>query len=104
MKQQIQLNREDTAENGPSTKNIAESDRIGQDATTILFIERKGDNAQIIVGKARNARTGDKLTYNWNINMGTLHYIPTEKDALSGRGSETLVDSYNDTYRSDSVF
>ncbi len=100
----VQLNREDTAENGPSTKNIAESDRIGQDATTILFIERKGDNAQIIVGKARNARTGDKLTYNWNINMGTLHYIPTEKDALSGRGSETLVDSYNDTYRSDSVF
>lgn len=36
----VQLNREES-EDGPSTRNIAESDRIGQDSTTVLFIERK---------------------------------------------------------------
>lgn len=100
----VQLNREDTSEYGPSTKNIAESDRIGQDATTVLFIERKGDNVQITIGKARNARTGDKLTYTWNINMGILHYIPTETDALNGTNSEALENEYNDNNKSDSVF
>jgi replicative DNA helicase len=99
----VQLNREES-EDGPSTRNIAESDRIGQDATTVLFIERKGDNAQITVGKARNAKTGDKLTYSWNINMGILHYIPSETDALNGKDSEKLLEAYNDTDKSDSVF
>ena len=51
IKNQIDIceaNREDTSENGPSTKNIAESDRIGQDATTVLFIDRKNDNVIFI--------------------------------------------------------
>ena len=100
----VQLNREDTTETGPTTKNIAESDRIGQDATTVLFIERKSDNVIFTVGKARNAKTGDKLTYAWNINMGTFHYIPIEGDARQGEGYEQLLEDYQDTAKSDSVF
>ena len=100
----VQLNREDTTETGPTTKNIAESDRIGQDATTVLFIERKSDNVIFTVGKARNAKTGDKLTYAWNINMGTFHYIPIEGDARQGEGYEQLLEDYQDTTKSDSVF
>ena len=99
----VQLNREEYEE-GPNTRNIAESDRIGQDCTTALFIERKGDNVVLTIGKARNAKTGDKLTYAWNINMGTLHYIPSEEDARQGNGSEDLLSEYNDTARSDMVF
>lgn len=98
-----QLNREES-EDGPSTKNISESDRIGQDATTVLFIERKESNVTLTVGKARNARTGDKLTYAWNINMGILHYIPTEKDALQGEGSAEIIQQYSDMDKSSSVF
>ena len=100
----MQLNREDTTETGPTTKNIAESDRIGQDATTVLFIERKSDNVIFTVGKARNAKTGDKLTYAWNINMGTFHYIPIEGDARQGEGYEQLLEDYQDAAKSDSVF
>lgn len=100
----VQLNREDTTETGPTTKNIAESDRIGQDATTVLFIERKSDNVIFTVGKARNAKTGDKLTYAWNINMGTFHYIPIEGDARQGEGYEQLLEDYQDATKSDSVF
>lgn len=99
----VQLNREET-EDGPSTRNIAESDRIGQDATTVLFIERKQDDVILTVGKARNARTGDKLTYNWNINMGRLSYVPTDKDALKGVDAQAMADSYNDSAKSSTVF
>lgn len=100
----VQLNREEN-DNGPSTRNISESDRIGQDATTVLFIERKLDNVIITVGKSRNAKTGDKLTYAWNINMGILHYIPTDNDAKNGVGSKVVENDYiNDSDKSDSVF
>lgn len=99
----VQLNREE-AEDGPTTRNIAESDRIAQDATTVLFIERKDDNVKLTIGKARNARTGDKLLYAWNINNGLLHYIPNEKDALGGEDADDLLSSYEDNNKSDSVF
>jgi len=99
-----QLNREES-EDGPSTKNISESDRVGQDATTILFIERKDEDRVVFtVGKARSAKTGDKLTYRWNINMGELYYIPTEKDAKNGEGTEDLAAMYNDSGRSSDAF
>ena len=100
----VQLNREDTIEEGPTTKNISESDRIGQDATTVLFIERKNDTVTLTVGKARNAKTGDKLTYYWNINLGQLNFIPTENDALNGKSAPDVANSYTDSDRSDSVF
>ena len=106
----VQLNREDV-ENGPSTRNIAESDRIGQDATTVLFIERaKITKAQeeentnekmvhivITVGKARNAITGSKLNYMWDINKGELNYINSKKDALNGKEPELSRECYNDS-------
>lgn len=99
-----QLNRNEQ-EDGPSTRNISQSDRVGQDATTILFIERKqGDQVIFTVGKARNAKTGDKLTYIWNINLGTLNYVPTENDAKGGEDSKKLEESYNDSSRSSNVF
>ena len=99
-----QLNREEIGIDGPSTRNISESDRIGQDATTVLFIERKSDNVVITVGKARNARTGDKLTYQWSVNTGILNYIPTELDAKNGEDALAQLDSYNDSQKSNSVF
>lgn len=99
----VQLNREDTTDNGPSTRNISESDRIGQDATTVLFIESKDDNLKIIVGKARNAKSGDKLSYAWNKNMGIIRYIPTDNDARGGKDVESTLEKY-ETDKSDSVF
>ena len=100
----VQQNREDVEEKGVGVQNIAESDRIGQDATTVLFIERKNGNIQITVGKARNANTGDKLLYDWDINTGNLTYLPSEKDAVGGVDEKELREEYNDKKRSDSVF
>ena len=99
-----QLNREEWESDGPSTKNISGNDAVGHDATTVLFIERKQDNVVFTVGKARNAKTGDKLTYYWNINLGIINYVPTEKDAKLGEGSDELLNQYNDSEKSNSVF
>lgn len=98
-----QLNREEYDE-GVNTKNIGGSDRVGQDATLVLFIERKGDNVILTIGKARNARTGDKLTYYWNTNMGILNYIPSEEDAKKNTDLNQEELSYSDKDRSNSVF
>lgn len=98
-----QLNREES-EDGPTTRNIGGSDRIGQDATTCLFFERKNDSIVITVGKARNSKAGDKLTYSWDINRGILNFIPTEKDATGGKYTEDVLVGYNDSGKSDSVF
>ena len=100
-----QQNRTEVDKDGPTTRNISGSDRIGHDATTVLFIERKSaDQVTFVVGKARNGRTGDKLTYFWQINTGQLIYMPTDKDAKKGEESEQVEQSYNDTEKSNSVF
>lgn len=99
----VQLNREDTTENGPSTKNISESDRIGQDCSTVLFIETKDDTMKMIIGKSRNAKSGDRLSYAWNKNMGIIRFIPTEGDARGGKDVDVTLEQF-DTDKSDNVF
>ena len=69
-----------------------------------MFIDRKSDNVIFTIGKSRNARTGDKLTYAWNPNFGTFYYIPSETDAKSGESKEDLLSEYGDIKKSDSVF
>ena len=69
-----------------------------------MFIDRKSDSVIFTVGKARNAKTGDKLTYAWNTNFGVFHYIPTENDAKKGEDCSSVLDAYEDNGKSDSVF
>ena len=99
----VQLNREDTTDNGPTTRNISESDRIGQDASTVLFLETKDNTMKLIIGKSRNSRSGDKLSYAWDKNMGIISFIPTEGDARGGKGVEETLEKFS-TDKSDNVF
>ncbi len=98
-----QLNREDVGEDGPDTKNISGSDKIGQDATIVLFIERnpKENLVKLLLGKSRNSESGKRLTYMWEINKGILHYIPDSKDALGGKPDENSIE---EDIKSGSVF
>lgn len=100
----VQLNREDTSVDGVSTKNISESDRIGQDATTILAVERKADDLiTLSIVKARNAKSGAKLSYMWNINQGTIQFIPTDGDARNGKETADVLEHFSND-KSDNVF
>lgn len=93
-----QLNRGIEKGEDPDTSNIAGSDRIAQDATTILSLQQK-DNHRVVlqIMKARDAKVGDKLTYIWDIDEGKFEYIPmdSEPQAIKDQGKcEQLSSKY----------
>lgn len=74
-------------ENSAGTENISNSDRIGQDATLVLNIERKNPDLLILkLIKSRFSSSGEKFTYRWRIDKGEYEYVPTE-------GSESSSES-----------
>lgn len=89
-----QLNRTANGNDGIDTKQIAGSDRIGQDATTILGIEQKEEGLVLKIVKARDSEVGAKLTYAWDIDKGEFLYLPTENDATGGKYTKTVRDMY----------
>lgn len=85
-----QMNRSKNDDGKQDTTQIALSDRIGQDATTIIMLDRaqgKPDSSGyaeqrliLNVVKARDGGDGKKLTYKADLNEGHLIYI-SEKEA-----------------------
>lgn len=89
-----QQNRESTEENGVGTKNIAQSDRIGQDSTVVVFLERNDDIMTLIIGKSRDSVVGDRLNYRVNLDTGTFMFVPDEEDATHGDTCDEMRDEY----------
>ena len=89
-----QQNREKTEDAGISTSNVAQSDRLGQDATVVVALERKEKVVTLNIIKARDGGEGNKLTYSADFNHGRFTYIPSENDALAGSKCEELRDEY----------
>ena len=90
-----QQNRNALEDDKIDTSNISNSDRIGQDATTIIGISRdKKDNSLMTlqVVKARDSIVGDKLTYKTDLNTGEFHYIVTGDN----KQNEKYASMYND--------
>lgn len=94
-----QQNRAST-ENGVGTEMVAQSDRISQDSTILIFIERKKDNKNIIflkLVKSRDSENGKELQYNVDFNKGEFTYIP-------GEGDETEYNDQRYVKEEDGVF
>lgn len=91
-----QQNRQDT-DNGVSTAHIAQSDRIAQDSTTIIFFEQKKDEdiMTLNIVKARDGGTAKKLFYSVNFDKGIFEYIPSEEDGLQGASCESLKEEFD---------
>ncbi len=68
------------AENGAGTANIAQSDRIAQDSTVILFIEQKDNVLTLNLAKARDATNNKKLHYAVDFDKGVFQFLPSEDD------------------------
>ena len=67
------------------TTQIAQSDRIGQDATIIIGITRdKKDNSLMTlhIVKSRDSVVGNKITYKVDFNRGEFTYIPEGNDKI----------------------
>lgn len=100
-----QMNRTKNEDNSQDTSQIALSDRIGQDATVIIMLEKqeaedpnhKGFHRMTFnIVKSRDGGDGRKLNYLWNLNTGDYQYISNSDDGVtSDEDFEELENSYN---------
>lgn len=74
-----------TSENGVDTTQIANSDKIGQYSTVVIFIEKKDYVMKLTIVKSRDSENGKVLTYNVDLNLGKFDYVPSEKDGVKGK-------------------
>ncbi len=86
-----QQNRTKNDNNEQDTTQIGLSDRIGQDATVVLMLEKKENKFTINIAKSRDGGDNKKLTYNVNFNQGTFEYI---SENASEEEAKELEDSY----------
>ena len=64
-------------ENGtPDVENIYGADAIAQNATKIITIRQTGAGFEMSIKKNRDDKIGDTLLYFWDIDCGTMKYIP----------------------------
>ena len=55
----------------PELESIRDSDGIGHNATIVIAIKQGPDGLITLqVKKQRNGRVGDKISYNWNPDIG----------------------------------
>lgn len=79
-----QQNRAST-DTGVGTEHVAQSDRIAQDSTIILFFERHKDDKSLLdidLVKSRDSVNDKKLTYRVDFNKGEFIYIPGTNDTV----------------------
>lgn len=100
-----QMNRTKNEDKSQDASQIALSDRIGQDATVIIMLEKqdaedpnhKGFHRMTLnIVKSRDGGDGRKLNYLWNLNTGEYQYISNSDDGItSDEDFEELENSYN---------
>lgn len=88
-----QQNRAST-ESGVDTSHIAQSDRIAQDSTIIIFFEQKDGLMTMSLVKSRDSVNMKKLIYAIDLDKGIFNYIPEEGNALNGKGAEELEEEF----------
>jgi len=74
-----QQNRSST-ENGIGTEHIAQSDRISQDSTIILFFEQKDGVMTLYLVKSRDSVNMKQLRYAIDLDKGIFNYLPSTDD------------------------
>jgi replicative DNA helicase len=100
-----QMNRTKNEDKSQDTTQIALSDRIGQDATVILMIDKQDAEDMNCKGsykvtlnlvKSRDGGDGRKLDYLWDFNTGNYKYISNGNDGVTSEEDfEELENSYN---------
>lgn len=91
-----QQNRESTELTGQSTANVAQSDRIAQDSTVLVFLEQKDNVLTLNLVKARDAVNGKKLQYAIDLNRGVFQFIPNENSPSAQQISKDLIEDFQE--------
>lgn len=80
-----QANRESTKKesemDAPGLENIKESDDIAHNSSKCIGMRQSSFGLILDIIKNREGRVGDKLLYNWQIDVGCMDYIPSPDDA-----------------------
>lgn len=76
----VQSNRGGVDKETPELEDIRDSDGISHNATKVISLSRKGEALSLTIKKNRDGRTGDKLTYLWDIDLGKFQWIPSDED------------------------
>lgn len=94
-----------SVEEGPSTSNVAQSDRISQDSTVIVFLEQKDGILTLNLVKARDAVNNKKIHYAYDFDRGIFTYMPEEGDPLDNERCDELRKEFeNELPQGDNVF
>lgn len=90
-----QQNRGST-ENGVNTTLIAQSDRIGQDSTIVIFFEQKDRILTMHLVKSRDSSNDRDIKYAIDLDKGIFQYIPEEGNAVDGAGVNELREEFEE--------
>ena len=100
-----QMNRTKNEDKSQDSSQIALSDRIGQDATIILMLDKQdtedanhkgAHRVTINIVKSRDGGDGRKLNYLWDFNTGEYQYISNSDDGVTSEEDfEELENSYS---------
>ena len=69
---------------------MAQSDRIAQDSTIVIFFEQKDGIMTMHLIKSRDSVNMKDLKYSIDLNKGLFIYIPEEDNAIDGQGVQDL--------------
>ena len=103
-----QMNRTKNEDKTQDTSQIALSDRIGQDATVILMLDKQDSEdpnhkgahrVTLNLVKSRDGGDGRKLEYLWDFNTGDYRYISNGDDGVTSEEDfEALENMYSTEY------
>lgn len=77
-----------SVEDGFTTANVAQSDRISQDSTIVIFLEKKDNVLTLHLVKSRDGGDGNKLKYLVDLNKGKFEYVEEDIDEESANELE----------------
>ena len=90
-----QQNRGSTAD-GVNTSLIAQSDRIGQDSTIVIFFEQKDKVLTLSLTKSRDSANDKSIKYAADFDHGIFSYIPEQDNAVNGLGTQQLREEFEE--------
>lgn len=92
-----QQNRTKNEDGSQDTTQIAQSDRLGQDCTVAIFLDKdKDDIMKLSLIKSRDSQNGVEINYKVDFNRRTWTYIPTETDETVDETSLQDIEDYYD--------
>lgn len=96
-----QQNRTEASEQ--NTAQVAQSDRISQDSTILLFLQQKDTLLTLNLVKSRDSANGKKLNYAIDLNRGIFNFIPddTNTDASDLKDIKETYDMDTSNYGED---